>query len=96
MSGKEPWTVLPLIALLLAGLAVAKLHSKTLGVLLVAPCVVYALVSLRRMPREEKARLAAAIEAREKTLWGRVDRIIKLVILLCLAAAAVQWLLGRL
>jgi hypothetical protein len=53
-------------------------------------------VTFWRIPREEKARLAAALEAQKKTPWGRLERLIKLAILLFLAAVAVQWLLRQL
>jgi hypothetical protein len=96
LAGKELWTALLPTAALLAGFAIGQLYSKTLGLLLVAPFFVYWVVFFWRMPRAEKARIAAALEAQKKTPWGRVERLVKLAILLCLAAVAVQWLLRQL
>jgi uncharacterized membrane protein len=91
VSWTQAWPAL----FLLVGFAVARLHSATLGLLVVAPLVVYVLVASWRMPREEKVRLAAVLRAHDETPWGRVDRLIKVAILLYLVALAVQWLLGR-
>jgi hypothetical protein len=96
LSPKEMWPGLLLVAYLLASFAVAKLYSTTLGLLLVAPLLVYAAVAVWHMPRAEKARIAAAMEAQEKTPWGRVGRLYKLAMLLFLVALVVQWLLGQL
>ena len=93
LSGKELWTALWPTAALFGGLAVGALYSTTLGLLLAGPGLVYIVVELWRMPREQKARLAAVVHAHDKTPWGRVGRLIQLITLLCVAAAAVQWLL---
>jgi hypothetical protein len=96
LSGEELWTALWPTVALFGGLAVSALYSKTLGLLLAGPGLVYIVIALWRIPREEKARLAAALEAQKKTPWGRVERLVKLAILLFLVAVAIQWLLRQL
>ena len=95
LSRKELRTVLFALAVIVAGSAVA-LYSKTLGLLIFAGFVVCALGVVWRMPRAEKTRLAAALEAQKKTPLGRVNRLVELAIVLFLAALAVQWLLSQL
>lgn len=81
---------------MLGGYVVAQLYSPWTGVLLWALVVGWIVVEAARMPREEKARLAAVIDRQGQTPWGRLIRIVELVGLALLAAAAIKWLFERL
>jgi len=59
---------------------------------MLTPIVGYIVVAAIRIPREQKAKIAAVLEQQEKKPLGRLVRIIQLVALLLLVAAALRWL----
>jgi NhaP-type Na+/H+ or K+/H+ antiporter len=88
------WTLVG-VAYFVAALAVTYLYSRVLGLALVAPIVVFMIVSIYRIPREQMARIGAQIEKQEQSTFGRFMRIVKIVLWVLIGAAILAWLYER-
>jgi hypothetical protein len=93
---KQALLALGVVLVLLAGFAIGQLYSGWLAFLMLAPVFVSMFVVFLRLPRETRAEVAAALERQEKRPFWRLIRIVQIGAILAIAAAAAQWLYGRL
>ncbi|MGQ0698093.1 MAG: hypothetical protein ACT4PZ_07595 [Panacagrimonas sp.] len=96
VPAKQVVVVLTSVAYAVACLAVAQLQSKLLGILMLAPLLVWLAVSFVRLPREQWARIAAAEQKQKQTTLGRITRFVQIAVLIYFAAIVLHWLYGRL
>lgn len=83
------------VAYVVAAIAVYQLHSRVLGRVLFAPVLIFMIVWIYRLPREQKARIMAQIEKQEQSPWGRSMRFIQIVLWAFVGAAILGWLYER-
>lgn len=93
---KQLLGILVLVVYMIAALAVIKLHSSVLGLVMLAPLIIFMVVYLYRLPREQAARIAAQIKKHEESPFGRLMRFVQIVLWVVLAAALFAWLYERL
>jgi Ca2+/Na+ antiporter len=87
--------LLGVVAYLVTALAVTSLYSKVLGLVLFAPFLIFMIVWMYRLPREQEARIMAQIEKQEQSTFGRSMRFIQIVLWAFIGAAILGWLYER-
>lgn len=93
---KEALPALLGVALLLTGLVLIESGYKLIGTLVAAPVMVYVMVAIFRIPKEQTERLAKAMEEQnKKPIWQFIN-IIQLAALLFILASGAAWLYERL
>ena len=98
---KQPVPVIPLlltfglVAYILAGLAVAQSCSRVLGLIMLAPVIIFMLTWFRRLPPELQARIGAKMKEQEQAPFGRFMRVVEIVIWALLGYALLAWLFQR-
>jgi|GEM_PF-3765718 len=88
--------ILSVVAYVVASIAVVQLYSRQVGLLMLAPILVWFAVSFLRIPREQWARISAAKKSRKHTAFGRITRFVEFAVLIYLATLALRWLYERL
>jgi len=92
---KQFLLVLGIVAYMVTALAVTYLHSRVLGLAMLAPVLVFMIVSIYRIPREQMARIGAQIEKQEQSPFGRSMRFIQIVLWVFIGVAILAWLYER-
>lgn len=84
------------VVVLFVGLAAAHRYSKVIGLLIVAAVFAVMILSVFRLPKEQKLKVAEAMEDQDRKPLGQFLKVIRLAVWLMLLVAASQWLYGRL
>jgi membrane protein implicated in regulation of membrane protease activity len=84
--------VFGLVAYMIAAMAVSQAYSRVLGLVMLAPVFIYMITSLRRLPREQQARIGAKIMEQEQSPFGRFMRLVEIGFWLLIAYALLAWL----
>jgi len=95
VTSKQLLLALGVVAYLLTALAVTYLYSRVLGVALFALSIVFMIVSIYRLPREQLTRIGAQIEKQEQSTLGRSMRFIQIVLWVFIGVAILAWLYER-
>lgn len=92
ISAKHAAVYLVIVIYFVISLAVLQLQSGSLGLIMLAPVFIGAVVVVLRMPRDTRTRIAAAQKTRDQTTVGRIMRFAEIAVLLYLAANGLLWL----
>lgn len=92
---KQLLLALGVVAYLVTALAFTNLYSRVLGLALLAPALVFMIVSIYRIPREQMARIGAQIEKQEQSTFGRFMRFVQIALWTVIGAAILTWLYAR-
>lgn len=95
VSARFVTLTLSVLAYGIASLAVAQLYSRQLGLLMLAPLLVWFVVAFLRIPRKQWSRIAAAQKKQEQTAFGRIAQFVEIAALIYFVSMALLWLYAR-
>ena len=95
VTKKDIITALFVAGFLIFALIIGEFYSKIISGILVGIILLVAIVQYLRVPKEEKAKIARAIEEHDKTFIGRAIKISHYGLYLALIVGIVLWLLNE-
>ncbi|RQW01876.1 hypothetical protein EH223_13910 [candidate division KSB1 bacterium] len=79
----------------ISALIIGELYSKTITGIMFSLLFVVAIVQILNLPKEEKSAIAAAMEEHDKTLMGRLMKIVHYILYLAVIVGIIMWLANK-
>ncbi|MDI6744402.1 MAG: hypothetical protein QMD07_03380 [Thermodesulfovibrionales bacterium] len=95
MSRNTVKKALVVIVCLAAAIIVTKLYLKTIGILIVAAVVIYALLSLTKLSKEEKKASLETAGNSDKMPLGKAVQFLQYLIYGLIVIAVIKWFIGQ-